>query len=91
VGEYDKDRRTAAGGVVRGVLVQKSEGDIRCVNGVVVLPLSPLLGLPEDTEVGDGVCGEKEPFSTRCAKFLVLILVCVCTIRMRVQCCSANL
>jgi hypothetical protein len=75
VGEYDNDRRTATGGV-RGVLVTKSEGDNRCVTGV----LPTLLGLIEDTGVDDGgVRGCKEPFltrgfSTRGIKPLVLML-----------------
>ena len=75
MGEYDNDRRTATGGV-RGVFVTKSEGDNRCVTGV----LPTLLGLIEDTIVDDGgVRGCKEPFltrgfSTRGIKLLVLML-----------------
>jgi hypothetical protein len=70
VGEYDKSRRTAAsGGVIRGLTVLKSEGDIRCVKGV---QMSPLLRLPEDTELGDGVCGGERP--TRGVHFFCRIL-----------------
>jgi hypothetical protein len=79
VGEYDKRRRTATGGgVVRGENAKKSEGDIRCVIGV----MSPLLRLPEDTELGDGLCGEEEP--TRGVNCFCLILLYQCKMRMMI-------